>query len=62
MEITMSVSYTHLDVYKRQDLLALFLGEAVRTPDGEDRHQSTQRDEDDTEQAYLPERRFDIFQ
>ena len=44
------------------DLLALFLGEAVRTPDGEDRHQSTQRDEDDTEQAYLPERRFDIFQ
>ena len=61
-EVLRESEHQRLAAVEYVDLLALPFGEAVGTPDGEHRHQSAQRNEDDTEQAYLPERCLDIFQ
>jgi len=46
------------DIY----LLPLLLGEAVRVPHGEARHQCAQADEYQRKEPDLPETRFDIVQ
>ena len=48
--------HQRLAIVQYIDFLPLLLGEAVGTPHAPYRYHGTQREENDTEQAYLPER------
>jgi len=51
-----------LALVQHVDLLPLRLGEPVGLPDGKAGQESACGEEDEAEQAYLPERGLDVFQ
>ena len=54
--------HQRLAVVQYVDFFPLPLRKAVGTPHAPDRYHGTKGEEDDTEQAYLPERCFDVLE
>ena len=61
-EVLREGQHQRLALIEHIDLLALALGELVALHDAEHGHHGAQSEEDEREEPYLPEARFDVFQ
>ena len=61
-EVLREGQHQRLALVEHVDLLALALGELVALHDTEYGHHGAQAEEDEREEPYLPEARFDVFQ